>query len=263
MNVEFDALKLDIEDGLATITLTQGKRGNPIDDQFSHDLTKAVLAISDSDARAILICADGKVFSYGGDLGTFMPEVEHMGPMIERLLGDFNRALTALWALPLPVVSAVQGFCMGGGIGLAAGADILVAAEGVKFGAAFCKIGYSCDSGNSFALADRMGVARARRFHLLGEMLNAEQALAAGLADFVVPDEELFEAAKKIATDLANGATVALGNIKSLFRAVSGIDVAAQLQREALALADSAESDDAREGVKAMVGKRKAEFTGK
>jgi len=263
MNVTFDAMKLDIEDGLAVITLTEADRGNPIDDALCRDLRQVVLTIADSDARAVLLCAEGKAFGYGGDLQTFLPEVEHMAPMVRRLLSDFNPALIGLWRLPLPVVSAVQGYCMGASVALAAGADVVVVGEGTKFGAAFCKIGYSCDSGSSFTLAYRMGVARARRFQLMGEMLGAQEALATGLADFVVPDEEIRDTAKRIATDFANGATVALGNIKKLFAAAGGIMIEHQLQLEGELLAISAESDDAREGVKAMVAKRKANFTGK
>src|SRR5690606_31748502 len=113
-----------------------------------------------------------------------------------------------------PVVTAVHGDVAGGSVSLVAFSDIVYAAETVKLSAAFSMIGYCADSGSSISLSNRMGYSRAKRFLLLSETLTANEALDAGLVDFVTSPEDLAAAAEKTAMKLARGATQAYGAIK-------------------------------------------------
>jgi len=138
----------------------------------------------------------------------------------------------------------------------------VVAGASAKFGAAFAQIGFSCDSGSSATLTARMGPVRAKRFVLLGEVLSADQAVAANLVDQVVPDDKLEAEAMALAQKLADGPTRAYGEIKRLFLRAGSAQLEAQLEDEAHTLAAISGTADAQEGIAAMVERRKPVFRG-
>jgi 2-(1,2-epoxy-1,2-dihydrophenyl)acetyl-CoA isomerase len=177
--------------------------------------------------------------------------------------GDLHRGLQRFWRLPVPVVTAVQGFAMGGGVALLAGCDVVLAGESARIGSAFAQIGFSCDSGSSVTLSARMGVARARRFVLLAEVLGSSDALQAGLVDQVVPDAQLQDDAFALARKFASGPTVAYGEIKRLFMQSGAAQLEARLEDEALTLARVSATHDAQEGIAAQVERRKPAFQGR
>lgn len=259
------AVRLDVDpSGLATLTLTQPTRGNPIEDAFCPQFRDAMLELWDTPGlRALLIRGEGPNFSVGGDLKAFHPRRDALGPLVRKWTADLHMGLQRAWSLPVPVVAQVQGFAMGGGCALAAGADVVVAGRGAKFGSAFAQLGFSCDSGSSVVLTARMGAARARRFVMLVEMLSAEEALAAGLVDQVVDDAALADTALALAQRLAAGPTLAYGEIKRLFMKAGSMQLQSQLEDEALTLARVAASQDAQEGIAAFVERRKPRFTGR
>lgn len=259
-----DSIRLERQEGLAIVTLAQAARGNPFDGAFTRDFKRVASHLCDAtDLRAVLLRAEGPNFSFGGDLKTFHPVRDRLAPLVREWTADLHVGLQRFWGLPVPVVSAVQGFAMGGGIGLLAGADLVLAGASSRFGSAFAQLGFSCDSGTSTVLTARMGTARARRFVLMAEMLNAEEAVAAGLADQVVPDDQLQDQALAAARRFAQGPTLAYGQIKRLFAKAGQTSIEAQLEDEALTLARVATSADAQEGIAAMVDKRKPAFQGR
>ena len=140
---------------------------------------------------------------------------------------------------------------------------VVLAAESAKFGSAFAQLGFSCDSGSSATLTARLGVARARRFVMLAEVLSSAEAAQAGLVDRVVADAQLQDEALALARRLADGPTVALGEIKRLFLRAGAAQLSGQLEDEALTLARVAASADAQEGITAMVERRKPVFRGR
>ena len=258
------SIRVEREGALAIMNLAQPARGNPFDGAFTKDFKAVALDLwNDAGLRALLLRADGANFSFGGDLKSFGPVVNDLGPLVRDWTAELHMGLQRFWALPVPVVCAVQGFAMGGGVGVLAGCDVVVAAQGSKFGAAFSQIGFSCDSGSSATLTARMGTARARRFVLLSEVLTAAEAQVAGLADVVVPDAELQDHALALARKLATGPTVAYGEIKRLFMKAGAAQLQAQLEDEALTLARVSTSADAKEGIAAMLEKRKPVFQGR
>jgi 2-(1,2-epoxy-1,2-dihydrophenyl)acetyl-CoA isomerase len=211
----------------------------------------------------VLLRAEGPNFSYGGDLKSMYPVRHQLGDLVRGWTADLHMGLQRFWQLPVPVVCAVQGFAMGGGVALVAGADVVLGTESSRYGSAFAQLGFSCDSGSSATLTARMGPARARRFVLLAEILSAAEALQCGLVDRLLPDDRLQAEALALATQLAAGPTLAYGEIKRLFLKAGMAQLSAQLEDEALTLGRVSSSADAQEGVAAIVERRKPLFSGR
>lgn len=259
-----ESIHARMEGGLAIVTLAQGQRGNPFDGRFTADFRDIAAQLWNAPGlRAVLLLADGPNYSVGGDLKAFYPVRAELPPLIRQWTADIHMGLQRFWHLPVPVVTAVQGYAMGGASALLAGCDVVVAGESTQIGSAFAQLGFSCDSGSSVTLTARMGPARARRFVLMAEMLKAAEALQAGLVDRIVPDADLQAEALKIARRLAQGPTVALGETKRLFLRAGAAMMEMQLEDEAHTLARVAGTADAQEGIAAMVEKRKPNFQGR
>ncbi len=168
------AITLEVQDGLAIVTLAEGARGNPFDGAFCHGFKLIAAQLCDmQDLRAVLVKAAGANFSFGGDLKSFHPVRENLAPLVRQWTSDLHMGLQRILRLPVPVVCAVQGFAMGGGVALLAGCDLVLAGASTKLGSAFAQLGFSCDSGSSAVLTARMGTARARRFVLMAEVASS------------------------------------------------------------------------------------------
>ena len=261
--MDFTTLSLAREGGLARLTFTEAARGNPIDGAFCAEMSEVAIQLSeDASVRCVLVSATGKAFSYGGDIGAFVGDLDNLPRNIKRWTTTLHSAIARMQRMNAPVVAAVHGVCAGGMSGFIAGSDIVVAADNALFVAAYAGIGYNCDAGSSVMYSRRMGLGRARKFLLLNETLPAAAALAAGLVDEVVPVDQLMARAEAIATQLANGPTKAFGEIRRLLTSVEDQPLETQLELEAQALARSAATADAREGLTAFVEKRQPMFTG-
>ncbi|MFM5885366.1 MAG: enoyl-CoA hydratase/isomerase family protein [Novosphingobium sp.] len=260
----YTSMRIDRDGGLARLTFIQPERGNPIDGTFCAEFCDVANELSsDPSVRAVLISAEGKAFSYGGDVSMFLQTLDTLPLMIKRWTADLHVGIARMQRMDAPIVAAVHSICAGGMAALVAGADIVVAEPGTRFVAAYAGIGYCNDAGSSIMYTRRMGIARARRFLLLNETLDAEAALAVGLADEVVAADQLAARAEAIARQLADGPTKAFGEMRRLLASVEDQPLEAQLELEALALARVAGTADAREGLTAFGEKRKARFTGK
>jgi 2-(1,2-epoxy-1,2-dihydrophenyl)acetyl-CoA isomerase len=258
------ALRYATTNGVAHLEFTQPERGNPIDGAFCAAFAAAANDLStDPEVRAVLITAQGKAFSYGGDLAMFVSSLDTLPQEIKRWTTDLHSGIARLQRMDAPLVVAVHGVCAGGMAAIVAGADLLVASDAARFVAAFTGIGYSSDSGSTVMLSRRMGLARARRFLLLNETLNASQALDAGLADEVVSAEAVIDRARDLAKQFAAGPTRAYGEIRRLLLTASDQPLETQLELEAQALSRMAGSEDAREGLTAFHEKRRPVFVGR
>jgi 2-(1,2-epoxy-1,2-dihydrophenyl)acetyl-CoA isomerase len=250
-----------IDGGLAHIVLNQPDRGNPIDGDFCREFSLCMAELSERDGvRSVLISARGRLFSVGGDLTALASRGAALPATIKSWTADLHAAIVRMVRMRAPVVVAVQGNVAGGSISLMAAADLVVIGKSARISSAFAKIGFTPDSGSTTTVTRRIGLARARRFFLLGETMDADAALSAGLVDYVVNDDAVVVEAEKIARDLA---TEAYGGIKRLFLTTPHRPIESQLEDEAQTLAAISRTADAQKGVRAFKEKRKPKFVGK
>jgi 2-(1,2-epoxy-1,2-dihydrophenyl)acetyl-CoA isomerase len=264
LSISTKTFECTIQVGLAHLVLDRPERGNPIDGEFCREFNLCMAELSErSDVRAVLLSARGRLFSVGGDLTSLAKQGDALPRTIKAWTADLHTAIARMVRMRTPVIAAVQGNVAGGSVSLMAAADFVVMAETARISAAFSKIGFSPDSGSTTTVTRRIGVARARRFFLLGETLDAATALSLGLVDYVVPDSSVQSEAARKAQELAAGPTEAFGAIKRLFYQTADRPLETQLEEEAQTLAAISQTADAREGVKAFVEKRKPVFVGK
>jgi enoyl-CoA hydratase/carnithine racemase len=216
-------LTQSIEDGVATLTLNNPPQ-NRIDEQMANELADALDAVTRSDARAVLLRADGPDFSFGGDI---MPwpdaDMHELRTLFERYMSVFNQ----FERLPLPVIAAVQGLCLGGGFELALRADVIFAADSARFGHPEQTLAVVTLLGGIYRVAERAGRSRAAEWALTSERIPASVMAGAGVVNRTVPDEALREEATAFANKIATGPTRAYAAHKTLLRAWAAGGIAA------------------------------------
>lgn len=182
--MDLQSMRWDCSNGVARLVLCQPERGNPIDGRFCAEIADVANELSERrDVRAVLVSAEGPSFSFGGDIAMFLEHRDVLPVMIRRWTAGLHMGIARLQRLDAPIVAAVHGICAGGMAAFVAGADVVVASSDVRFLAAYCGIGFCCDAGASVMLSRRMGEARARRYLLLNETLEADEAERCGLVD--------------------------------------------------------------------------------
>lgn len=259
------AVLLERRDGIAVITLNRPERANVLDLELSAALVAAVHRLADDTAglRAVLLQAHGPHFCGGGDIGDFVRARGDIGALLDAHIPPLHAAIARLAALPVPMVSAVQGPVGGGGIGLALCADIVLAAESMKLRGGYTAIGLTPDAGASWLLARRAGTARAKEIFLTNQPVSAQRCLEWGIVSAVWPDAELADRAQALVAQLARGATAALGRAKQLVDSAPLHTLAEHLEHEHRAMVASGRTADAVEGVTAFAEKRAPDFTGR
>lgn len=259
---------LQTEGGVAHITLNRPESLNAVDGAMAIELARLCRAVADdAEVRCVLLTGAGPSFMAGGDIQAFqrlldLPEAERER-QLDTMIDAVNAAVTALRTMPKPVVAAVRGAAAGFGLSLACACDLVVAADNARFMLAYCQLGASPDGGGSFTLPRLVGSRLALAMALLGDALDAGQALAHGLATRVVAEAELEEAAAAMAARLAALPTRALGQTKRLIHQGQDHDWSAQLAAEKRSFIALSGSADFAEGVAAFIAKRKPAFTGR
>ena len=254
--MDLKSFAFEIVDGVAHVTLNQADRGNPLDRAFAFELNEIATECStDPAVRAVLIDAKGRFFCVGGDLNSLTKDRADLPRFVKQATADLHMAIARFARMNAPVVMAVHA--------LVAGADFVLASPNAKFYAAFAGIGLVGDSGASYYLPRRVGTRRATEFYMLNEMWSAEQAAANGLINRVVEADQLDAEAWALARRLAQGPTVAYGEMKSLLHSASQETLESQLELEARAMARIAISDDAWNAMRAVHAKQKPTFEGR
>jgi 2-(1,2-epoxy-1,2-dihydrophenyl)acetyl-CoA isomerase len=245
---------------VATVTLARPKTLNALSGAMVDELRAAVDEVGGSGARCLLITGEGRGFSSGADLAGSGGLPDDAGAALET---HFNPLVESLYALPIPVVAAVNGPAAGAGCSLALAADIVVAARSAYFLQAFVNIGLIPDAGATWLLPRLAGRARAMEMMMLGERIPAERALEWGLISRVVEDEDLASESVALATRLAQGPTVALGLIRRLAREAQHMPLSETLAAERAAQRDAGRTEDFRGAVMAFLQKRQPRFDGR
>ena len=242
-------LDYTIDGSVAVITLANGSQ-NRLSPQMLDELDMAISAIGDSDARALLLQANGPNFSFGGDISSWPALSPHeLRTLLERFMQSFNR----FERLSIPTVAAVQGLCLGGGLELAVRADMIFAAETARFGHPEQTLAIVTLLGGVYRVAERAGRSKAMEWALTSEQVPAPIMESFGVVNRVIPDNALQQEAMATVEKLSTGPTRAHAAHKALLRiwATGGVSAADEsLADIALPLFDS---DDVRLALPASV----------
>ncbi|MBM3567559.1 MAG: 2-(1,2-epoxy-1,2-dihydrophenyl)acetyl-CoA isomerase [Alphaproteobacteria bacterium] len=259
----YQTIKLEIESGVALLTLNRPDVLNSYSGAMLGELKQAVESLPGLGARALLITGSGRAFCAGADLSGEMPKDAAGNLDLGKALDEsYHPFIQALRALPMPSIAAVNGAAAGAGASLALTCDLAIAGRSAYFLQAFCNIGLVPDAGSTYFLPRAAGSARAMGLAMLGERLPAEKAEAWGLIWKCVDDDKLMAEARAIAAKLAAGPTKGLALIKRALQASPGNDLAAQLALERDSQRQAGRSRDFVEGVAAFFQKRPPKFTG-
>jgi 2-(1,2-epoxy-1,2-dihydrophenyl)acetyl-CoA isomerase len=245
-------------DRVARISLADGNRGNPLNQATVDELARAVRQARADDVHVVVLSAQGRAFSVGGDVSAFAT-AEDTEQMVDDLAESLHRVVSDLHRMDAVVVSVVHGTAAGAGVSLAAAADLVVAAASARFTLAYTKIGFSPDGGSSLLTAS-IGLHRALQLALLNPVVSADDARAMGLVAQVHPDEALPAAVEEVVSLLLSGSRTAQVAAKRLLRETATPGAEAALRRETLSIRARAASPDGREGVAAFMEKRAPRF---
>jgi 2-(1,2-epoxy-1,2-dihydrophenyl)acetyl-CoA isomerase len=221
----------------------------------------AALRDRPAETRAVLLLANGPRFSVGGDIG-FFAGADDPGAQVGQLAHDWHEVVRLLINCPVPVVAGAQGAVAGAAVGLIGACDIVVCARSTKIRPAYLGLGFSPDGGSSWALTRALGAPRALDLMLTDGALTAAEAHTFGLVSRLVEDDHLREEAIALAQEVAEGPVRAMVRTRALVRRAAVRSLDEQLDDEARLIAESAADPEGREGVRAFLDKRAADFRG-
>jgi enoyl-CoA hydratase/carnithine racemase len=238
------------------------KRG-ALDHEILDTLRDTVAA---GDARCLVITGDGPVFSAGYDIGNFSDESAFADAAEKLVAHPFTEALDAIESFPFPVIAAVNGHAIGGGLELAVTCDIRIAARGVKMGMPPAKIGLVYGHTGLRRFIDVCGVANTNELFLVGRNVDADRAYAMGLVNQVVEPGELDEAVLSLAREIGANAPLSLSGNKRIVRTLRDHEGAlpGDVERELVELRESCfRTEDFREGIAAFGERRAPDWKGR
>ncbi|KVE71989.1 2-(1,2-epoxy-1,2-dihydrophenyl)acetyl-CoA isomerase PaaG [Burkholderia vietnamiensis] len=263
--MSYDAIQLELDRAanVATVTLNRPDKLNSFTRAMHRELQSALDEVEKAGARALILTGAGRGFCAGQDLADldFTPGAStDLGALIDE---HFNPLIRRLQRMPIPVVAAVNGTAAGAGANLALACDLVFAARSSSFIQAFVKIGLVPDSGGTWFLPQRIGMARALGLALTGDKLGAEQAEQWGLIWRAVDDDALAASVRQVASQLAQQPTLAIASIKQSMRDSITNTLDQQLDVERDLQHKLGQSYDYSEGVKAFIEKRAPRFEGR
>ena len=261
---DYQTLEFSIENNVAIIKLNRPDSANGVNMEMAKELMQVAITCDDSkDIRAVLLTANGKMFSAGGDLKSFAAFGDKTSSKIKELMVYLHTSVSRFSRMELPVVVAVNGMAAGAGFSLACAGDLVYAAKSAKFTMAYTAIGLSPDGGSSFYLPRLIGVRRTQELMLTNRILTASEALEWGILTGTVADNVLYEEALNKAKELAQGPTLAYAQVKKLLLSSSQESLETQMELEARGMSAMSTTEDGKGGIQAFVNKQKPTFSGK
>ena len=255
-------VRVEVADGIATIRLDRPKM-NALNAQVQDEIAGAAAQVSaDSAVRAVILYGGERVFAAGADI----KEMASMGyPAMAERSAALQASFSAVADIPKPVVAAVTGYALGGGLELALCADFRVLGESAKVGQPEILLGIIPGAGGTQRLPRLVGPAKAKDLIFSGRHVGAAEALAIGLADQVVPDADVYQAARDLVAQYATGPALALRAAKQAVNRGLEVDLATGLEIERLQFAALFATEDQKTGMRSFVenGPGKAVFEGR
>ena len=249
----------ELEPGILCLTVSRPKVLNALNSQTLDEIHAAAVEIAnDSNVRVVLVTGAGdRAFVAGADIAEMQDFVALQGQAFaERGI----RAFGALETLPVPVIAAVNGYCLGGGCELAMSCDWILAADTAVFGQPEVKLGIIPGFGGGQRLSRRVGKARALELVTSGRQVSADEAHAIGLTNHVYPAHELMAEALKVARLIAHNGPIAVRLAKEAVRRGEGMDLDDACSLDSHLFGLTCSTADQKEGMRAFLEKRDAEF---
>lgn len=259
--MEFENILLEVDAAVAVVTVNRPKALNALNPATLTELGRCMseLAAAGTTRCAIVTGSGERAFVAGADIAA----MEKMSAAQGRAMALHGQAvMRQLELLPFPVIAAVNGFALGGGMELAMACDLIIAAASAKFGQPEINLGIIPGFGGTQRLARRVGTGTARWLVYSGEMISAEEARRLGLVERVVEPADLLGEARKLATQLAAKAPLALKQAKAAINAGIEADLDTGCRYEAESFAVTFATADRAEGMRAFLEKRAASFQG-
>lgn len=248
----------EVRDQAGWITLNEPGKGNPFNLDSVAALREAISAAVAADVGVVVLGAQGRSFSVGGDLAAFR-SADDPSAYLAELTGALHEQVVSLMEMDAIVVAAVHGTAAGAGVAFATSADLVLAAESARFTLAYTKVGLSPDGGTSL-LSASIGMHRTLALALLNPVVSASDAMAMGFVTQVHQDAELPGAVASVVAQLVGGSRSAQVAAKRLIRTEAIASPVETLARESATMAQSAGTPDGLEGVGAFLEKRPAVF---
>jgi 2-(1,2-epoxy-1,2-dihydrophenyl)acetyl-CoA isomerase len=252
-------VEVSCEGSVQTITLNRPEKLNAFTQTLHAELQEALKEARDPAVRAVVITGAGRGFSAGQDLTAF----GESGDVAAMLRATYHVNVLAIRSLEKPVIAGVNGVCAGAGLSLACACDIRLASDEAFFVPGFVGIGLIPDSGGTFFLQRLLGTPRAFEWMTSNRRLTAAEAHAWGLVSEVVEADSFPARLAERAAELAAAPTAAIAATKRLYDQAATATLEEQLEREAEAQAQAAQTADFREGVAAFAEKREPRFQGR
>jgi len=247
---------------IATLTVNRPAALNALDRRVLEEIAQVLRDVRHDPAVRVLIVtgASDRAFVAGADIAAMAAMSAVEGLEFSRL---GHRVMQTFEDLPIPVIAAVNGFALGGGLELALACDLIVASDKARFGQPEINLGLIPGFGGTQRLPHRIGHVRARELVMTGDMIDAKTALELGLVNAVVAPGELMAAARSLAEKLASKSAFALRQAKAALRAAATVEEDAGLRFEQEAFGVAFASADRVEGTKAFLEKRPPKWQGK
>jgi enoyl-CoA hydratase/carnithine racemase len=257
-----DAVRFHVDGLVGVITLDRPDNRNSMTPELLDAFAVASAAArADATVRAVVVTGTGSCFSSGADFKSSLQRDLGAAPH-ERSYAMYEPFLSLL-DLEVPVIAALNGHAVGGGFGLALVCDVRIGARDAKYGASFVRLGLAPGMGISYLLPRVIGLPRASELLLSGRLVDGGEAEALGIVNRAVAAGDVLSHAMALAREIADAAPLAVRATKAAIRRGLALDVRAAARAEAHVQAASLATDDAREGIAALLGKRKPVFTGR
>lgn len=256
-----------VKNGVAYLTIDNAAHANTLDEPMEKDMLAYLeKARFDESIRAVVIQAEGRIFSGGGDLDQLRELTEHPeahSAQIDECLTFPGAVSCAIRRIGKPVVAAIQGALAGAAANIMLACDFRIASEDMFLVEAFVNIGLCTDGGGAYLLTRILGAARATELVMLGNRVNAQEALSLGLVNRVVSREALAEETRQFAERLARGPAKSYQYLKRLINEAAFFDMDTALDAEVEYQRVCLRSQDAKEGIRAFLEKRRPSYQGK
>ena len=257
-----DAVRYHTQGAVGVITLSRPDNRNSMTPELLDAFSAAsAQARGDASIRSLVVTGSGACFSAGADFKSTLQRSEGAAPN-ERSYAMYEPFLSLL-DIAVPIVAALNGHAIGGGFGLALVCDLRIGSVEAKYGANFVKLGLGPGMAISYLLPRLVGVARANELLLTGKLVDGREAEALGILNRALPASEVLAEAMTLAQTIADNAPLAVRATKAAIRRGLALHVREAAHAEAYAQAETVATDDAREGIAALLAKRPPVFTGR